>query len=61
MLVVEFLGRPDGVGFMIHMRFQLFDVAMALAYAISFVLVMLAVEPLILQPWERRARPRRAA
>ena len=54
-LVVEFLGRSNGVGFMIHQYFQLFDVARVLVYAISFVAVMLAVEMLILQPWQRRA------
>lgn len=55
-LVVEFLGRSDGVGFQIHLYFQLFDVAMVLVYAFSFIAVMLAVEWLVLQPWERRTR-----
>ncbi|WP_417742513.1 ABC transporter permease [Salipiger sp.] len=55
-LVVEFLGRSNGVGFQIHLYFQLFDVAMVLVYAFSFIAVMLAVEWLVLQPWERRAR-----
>lgn len=55
-LVVEFLGRSDGVGFKIHLHFQLFDVAMVLTYALAFVAVMLAIEMLILQPVERRAR-----
>ncbi|EPX76106.1 ABC transporter permease [Salipiger mucosus] len=60
-LVVEFLGRSSGVGFQIHMYFQLFDVAMVLVYALSFIGVMLAVEWAILQPWERRARRWRTA
>ena len=55
-LVVEFLGRSSGVGFQIHLYFQLFDVAMVLVYALSFICVMLAVEWLLLQPWERRVR-----
>ena len=60
-LVVEFLGRSDGIGFQIHLYFQLFDVGMVLAYAISFIIVMLLIEGLILQPWETRAsRWRRA-
>lgn len=59
-LVVEFLGRPDGVGFQIHLRFQLFDVAGVLAYAASFVVVMLVVDYALLQPWEARARRWRA-
>ena len=52
-LVVELLGRSNGVGFQIHLYFQLFDVATILAYTLSFVLVMLCVEFLILQPLER--------
>lgn len=54
-LVVEFLGRSDGVGFQIHLYFQLFDVAHVLAYAISFVLVMLVIEYAVLQPVEQHA------
>lgn len=54
-LVVEFLGRSSGVGFMIHLHFQNFDVARVLAYSLSFVAVMIAIELLILQPWERSA------
>lgn len=60
-LVVEFLGRSSGVGFQIHLYFQLFDVAMVLVYAFSFIAVMLSVEWLILQPWERRVRRWRTA
>ncbi len=53
-LVVEFLGRSSGVGFQIHLYFQLFEVPMVLVYALSFIAVMLAVEWFLLQPWERR-------
>ena len=60
-LVVEFLGRSDGIGFQIHLYFQLFDVAMVLAYALSFIVVMLTVETLLVRPWEARTtRWRRA-
>ena len=45
-LVVEFLGRSNGIGFKIHLYFQLFDVAMVLVYALSFVAVMLLIEAL---------------
>ncbi|MGB5559451.1 MAG: ABC transporter permease [Paracoccaceae bacterium] len=55
-LVVEFLGRSNGVGFKIHLYFQLFDVAMVLVYSLSFITVMLLVEWSLLQPWERRVR-----
>jgi NitT/TauT family transport system permease protein len=54
-LVVELLGRSNGIGFQLNMFFQLFDMASILAYAFSFVAVMLAAEMLILQPFERRA------
>ncbi|MEV8468104.1 ABC transporter permease [Fluviibacterium sp. DFM31] len=54
-LVVEFLGRSDGIGFKLHLYFQLFRVDMVLAYALSFVIVMLLIEALILRPWEARA------
>jgi len=54
-LVVEFLGRSSGVGFQIHLYFQLFDVAMILVYALSFICIMLLVEWLLLQPLERHS------
>lgn len=60
-LVVEFLGRSSGIGFQIHLQFQLFNVAMVLVYAFSFIAVMLLVEWLLLQPWERRATRWRVA
>ena len=60
-LVVEFLGRSSGIGFQIHFYFQLFDVAMVLVYSLTFIIVMLIVEALILQPLERRARAWRTA
>jgi NitT/TauT family transport system permease protein len=60
-LVVEFLGRSDGIGFKIHLYFQLFDVTMVLVYALAFVIVMLAIEALVMQPFEARARVWRTA
>lgn len=54
-LVVEFLGRSNGVGFKIHLLFSNFDVARVLAWALAFVLVMLAIDMLILRPWQERA------
>lgn len=55
-LVVEFLGRSNGIGFQIHLYFQLFDVAYVLVYALSFIAVMLLIEWVLLQPWERSVR-----
>jgi NitT/TauT family transport system permease protein len=54
-LVVELLGRPNGVGFQLHAYFQLFDIAAILAYAFGFIIVVQAIELFILEPWERHA------
>jgi NitT/TauT family transport system permease protein len=62
-LIVELLGRPNGVGFEIGVAFQLFDVTRILAYALAFVTVMLGIETFLVQPFERHAsrwRPRTA-
>ena len=53
-LVVELLGRSDGIGFQIQLYFQLFDVTRVLAYAIAFVAVVQAIEWVVFQPVERR-------
>ena len=59
-LVVELLGRPDGIGYAIQVFFQVFDVRRLIAYALAFVAVVLVVEWGVLQPLERRlARWRR--
>ena len=55
MLVVEFLGRSDGVGFKLHLSFSMFDVTAVLAWSLGFVAIMLAIDAAILRPWERRA------
>ncbi len=60
-LIVELLGRPNGVGFEIGTAFELFDVTKIMAYALAFVAVMLAIETFVVQPFERyvsRWRPR---
>ncbi len=54
-LVVELLGRSDGVGHQLHVAFQLFDVPMILAYAIAFIIVVQIIELAILQPMDARA------
>jgi NitT/TauT family transport system permease protein len=52
-LIVELLGRSNGVGFEIGIAFQLFDVTRLLAYALPFVGLMLAIETFLVQPFER--------
>jgi NitT/TauT family transport system permease protein len=54
-LVAELLGRPNGVGFEIGIAFQLFDIARILAYALAFAAVVLAIEALLVQPFEQHA------
>ncbi len=54
-LVVELLGRPNGVGFILNLYFQNFDVTGILAYGLTFAAIMLLAEASLLQPWERRA------
>jgi NitT/TauT family transport system permease protein len=54
-LVVELLGRSNGVGYELNVAFQLFDVSLILAYAIAFILVVQAIEVCVLQPLEARA------
>jgi NitT/TauT family transport system permease protein len=54
-LVVELLGRPNGVGYALNLYFQNFDVTGILAYGLTFAGIMLLVEATILQPLERRA------
>jgi len=60
-LVVELLGRPNGVGFEIRRFFNFFDLAGILAYTLVFVAIILLIEALFLKPLDRRvSRWRRA-
>jgi NitT/TauT family transport system permease protein len=54
-LVVELLGRSNGMGYQLHLFFQLFDVASILAYTIAFVSIIQLIEWLILRPLDQRA------
>jgi ABC-type nitrate/sulfonate/bicarbonate transport system permease component len=60
-LVVELLGRPNGVGYAISYYFQLFDVRAVLGYSLAFSAVMLLIEYGALQPLEAHARRWRPA
>lgn len=53
-LVVELLGRSSGIGFKLHLFFQLFDIASIFAYTIAFVIVIQLIELMLLQPLETR-------
>ncbi len=55
-LVVELLGRPNGVGFAINYYFTLFDVTAVIGYSLVFMSVMLAIDALVLQPLDAHVR-----
>lgn len=54
-LVFELLGFSNGVGFVLQLNWQLGNVDRLLAYAIGFIIVIMAIEALITRPLERRA------
>lgn len=53
-LVVELLGRSDGIGFQLGTFFQFFDITGILAYTVTFAGVVLAAEAFLVRPLERR-------
>ncbi|MDD1641060.1 MAG: ABC transporter permease subunit, partial [Methylococcaceae bacterium] len=55
-LVVELLGRSNGMGYQLHLFFQLFDVAGILAYTIAFVTVIQLIELLVLKPLDKKSQ-----
>ncbi len=59
-LVVELLGRSNGVGFQLYLFFQLFDVPSILAYTFAFVAIVQLIEVALFNPWERYANRWRA-
>jgi len=55
-LVVEMLGRSDGMGFQIHLFFQLFDITSIMAYTVSFIIIIQLIEVAILKPLDQRSQ-----
>ncbi|GHC15596.1 ABC transporter permease [Aidingimonas halophila] len=53
-LVVELLGRSNGIGFQLHSYYQFFDITSILAYTLAFAGVILLIESLLMRPMERR-------
>lgn len=53
-LVVELLGASSGMGFKLGEFFQFFEIDAILAYALSFVVVIVILEALLIRPWESR-------
>jgi NitT/TauT family transport system permease protein len=55
-LVVELLGRSDGVGFALHSMFQFFDIAGILAYTMAFIAVVFLIELVCFKPFDKRVQ-----
>ena len=55
-LVVELLGRSDGVGFQIAIFFQDFDITSILAYSFAFIFIVILIEKIFLNPIEVKMR-----
>jgi NitT/TauT family transport system permease protein len=53
-LVVELLGRSNGIGFQLGTYFQFFDITSILAYTLAFATTVLIAEAAALRPIERR-------
>ncbi|MCP4430510.1 MAG: ABC transporter permease [Gammaproteobacteria bacterium] len=53
-LVVELLGRSNGVGFKLGIFFQFFDITSILAYSLAFIAIVMAIEYLLIAPLDRR-------
>lgn len=52
---VELIGMSSGVGYMLHYWFGLFSMTQVLAWALSFIIVLLLIEYLLINPFEKRA------
>ena len=53
-LVVELLGRSNGVGFQLGNYFHFFDIKGILAYSLAFAALILALEAAVLRPLEHQ-------
>ena len=55
-LIVELIGRSNGVGFQINVYFAQFDLARILVYSLSFMAIVMLIENIFIKRWERHAR-----
>ena len=53
-LVVELLGRSDGIGFKIAIFFQDFDITSIFAYSFAFIFIVILLEKLFLNPMDKK-------
>ncbi len=58
---VELIGMSSGVGYMLNYWFGLFSMTQVLAWTLSFTLVLLGIEFLLINPLEKRVTAWRAA
>jgi NitT/TauT family transport system permease protein len=54
-LVLEFIGRSNGVGFQFQIFFSNFEIEKVLAYTFSFIAVVMLIETFIMRPMDRKA------
>ena len=59
-LVVELLGRSDGIGFQLGTFFHFFDIAGILAYTLAFASLIYLIEAFVMRPIDRVLAERRA-
>lgn len=59
-LVIELLGRSDGIGFQLGTFFQFFDLTSILAYTAAFAGVVFVIEAVLLRPLDRKLNGWRA-
>jgi ABC-type nitrate/sulfonate/bicarbonate transport system substrate-binding protein len=57
---VELIGMSSGVGYMLNYWFGLFSMTQVLAWTLTFTLVLLGIEFLLINPFEKRATAWRA-
>lgn len=50
-LIVELIGRSDGVGFQIHLHFSQFNLAAILVYALSFMAIISMIDLVLIRPF----------
>jgi NitT/TauT family transport system permease protein len=51
---VELIGMSSGVGYMLHYWFGLFSMTQVFAWTLSFIIVLLFIEYLLINPFEKR-------
>jgi NitT/TauT family transport system permease protein len=58
---VELIGMSSGVGYMLHSWFGLFSMTQVFAWTLTFVIVLLFIEYVLINPFEKRATAWRPA